>query len=266
MRKKLVAVSMALVALLVFTACGGGGKVDEAAKGKFNEGLEKTQSLKSVDLDLDADVTLKAGSQELTMKMGAIRQADFKNEKKPEERVSVNMEGAGQNMKVDMYYKDGYMYMTSQGQKFKVKISYEEATGVLEKGQSNVGGINIKADAFSSLSMKEDGDNTTFEYAIDPKNSDALKELQESIVGNVTEQLQDGDVEITDFKGTATTNKDGYLSAQTISLVMKVKAQGQSADMKMDMNLKYNNAGQDVKVTPMTGLNSYIEIDKSRLG
>lgn len=266
MRKKLLSLSLALVTLVVFTACGGGkGKVDEAAAGKFDEAVSKTMALTSVDLSLDAEIMVKQGSQDVTMTMGAIRQANFKDTKKPEERVSLTVEGGGQNQKIDMYFKDGMLYMAMSGQKFKAKVDYTKVAGIMEEGTNNVGGFDFKSDTMQSLSVKEDGDNSVYEFAIDPKSDKAIAEVKESMLASLNEQFAGSELEVTDFKGTVTVNKDGYMTEQVMTLVMKVKVQGQSADMNMSMNVKFNNPGQDVNVTALTGLNSYTEVDASLL-
>lgn len=265
MRKKLTAIAMGLVVLLVFTACGGSkqGVVDEAAKAKLNEGLQKTATLKSQDQLFFMDVTMKAGSKKLEMKTDYVRQTNLKDLKNPEMRIKMNQEVDGETSELDMYYKGGYTYMVMSGKKIKIKMPYEEIATTVESAQSSIDIVNLKEASFLNLTMEQEGDDINYRFTVDHTKGDVLKDIKEGAMNGLKEQTGDAEIEVTELKGTAKTNKEGYLSEQNVDITMKLKSSGAVVEAKMNLNLKYNNAGKEVSVEPFSNLNSFIEVDRS---
>ena len=67
------------------------------------------------------------------------------------------------------------------------------------------------------------------------------------------------------ISGTMTVSKDGYVLSNSMQMSGSIEEMGQKMDVTMDMNMTYNNPGQDVAVE-IPNADDYMEIDPSMMG
>lgn len=265
MRKRVAGITIALAILLIFTSCGKKEPevIDETARTKLNEGIKKTEALESKDRTYRVDMTFEMSKEKQTGKISGEIQTDLKDKKKPEMYIKMKQEADVEDAETEMYYKDDYVYMISSGKKMKVKMPYEEVVGTLDASEVTIDTVFLEGVTFTHLTMQENGDDTNYEYIIDPNTEGMIKELKDRFLREILNSYEDSKVIIKNAKGTATTNKQGYMTAQNITMVMDVKIEERWAEVSVTMDLQYKNPGEDVKITAFSNLGSFIELDKA---
>lgn len=276
--------SALLAAVLLVAGCGvkttDATDATEApdAKSMYTSAIEQTQKLESMDCSIDMDMAISYGTQSMDITMDIDMQAENVSSA-ADLKMYMNTEmdlGTLGSGSFEMYYGDGYIYSNSLGYNAKAAVSPDQFDTTTQ------GVIDVSADLLSDLKMEEDGDNTIVSYSC---SGTAAAELMKKISsvgsssGAGTEGMYDG-MSLESAEGTIVINKDGYVTSQTLNMIMKYAISGSESESSntesegsgmenayydIKMVVTYNNPGKDVTVK-MPDASDYTEVDASDLG
>ncbi len=267
--KKLSAAGMALILAFSITACSGGdggaAKKERSAKEILESNLKKSKDLKDVDMSMNMKYVIDTGSgdedSEQSMDISYDTQIADSGEDSMKMAMKANVGISGMNLDMDIYYTDGYYYMSMLNQ--KVKQAMDLST--IQKQMESSEGIQLPIDNYTDIKSKKDDDgNTVISYTL---NEDGLNEYirqfyeqLSSLNGNSnsvsSEDLKD--VKISSFSGTRTINKDDYSVKDSMKFVME-SASGEEGKITVSTDIEYRNPGETVSVTLPEDLSEYKE-------
>lgn len=253
---KLITAALAFAGLLAFTGCG-----EKDPYTVYEEASKKSSALESMELSSDMDMTLSATGQSMDISSTTTAKMSGINTDNMLADMDVTMETGGQSLTMKSYYKDGYYYTESAGQKIKYAMDIVEIQAQLESSALKT---DLKKEDFKEISMeKKDNDHIiTFNLS-----GDTMSSLVDSTLGSLGNVLNSTDLkmEIADIEGTATVNKDGYFSNMTMKMPITMTFQDQTMQMDMDISATYINPGKEVTVEIPDDLEGYQEIDMNSL-
>jgi len=196
----------------------------------------------TVTMDISADMNLAALDQS---KLAATSKVDM--------TIDPAYLEAGQNgsIKTDMsyYYTNGYYYLSANGVKNKMALSFENVMAQMgSMSSSQAQPVSLLEDI--SKDTKSDGSVVyTIDYA--PAAFSGLTKMASSLTGTSGAQ-----VSFTKMS-TAVTVKDGKVAGTDIALGMKMSAEGQTMALDMTAAAKVVATGSAVTVTLPSDLSSY---------
>lgn len=246
--------------LLTITGCSKKPTAEEllaAADAKHKE-------LTDTDMSMIMDMKMTQGENSLGMTMDMDMQMTGLNTEEmlyyANMVMTMDMEGFNESIDMITFYKDGYCYNETLGQKMKYSIDLD---AMMETIQSNTATANINTEFMTDLVLTEEGDNYIIAFNGDP---DKMNEYVESVLGSMNDLIssEDTDFVITDISGEMTINEDGYYIAEDMIMVfeMDVPVEGElPLTITADIHADFNNPGQSVEVTIPENLDEYIEID-----
>ena len=251
--KRILAVLMSTAMVLSLAACS-----QETAKTPeeiYDEALVKSMSLDALDGDMEIAMDMDMGGMTLGMKMSADMQIKKISDTESEMAMVMNTSILGQEVVIEEYFKDGYLYMNDgAGTKVKAPFEYSEIAGQATMNTAT------SRDFMDKLEMTEDENgNYVFNYTIaqDKMNeylSDALEGMDE-LVGDT------GSYTIGEMTGTCVIDKDYNVLSDKVHMVMNMTAEGQEVAMSVDVSIVYNAVGDAVTVSFPDDLDSYTEVD-----
>lgn len=255
--KRILAVLMSTAMVLSLAACS-----QETAKTPeeiYDEALVKSMSLDALDGDMEIAMDMDMGGMTLGMKMSADMQIKKISDTESEMAMVMNTSILGQEVVIEEYFKDGYLYMNDgAGTKVKAPFEYSEIAGQATMNTAT------SRDFMDKLEMTEDENgNYVFNYTIaqDKMNeylSDALEGMDE-LVGDT------GSYTIGEMTGTCVIDKDYNVLSDKVHMVMNMTAEGQEVAMSVDVSIVYNAVGDAVTVSFPDDLDSYTEVDHDQL-
>ena len=260
-RNRMLAAILAVVLAFGLTACGGGGK-EEDAESVYKTAMEKMNSLESMAAGMDITVKMSDGSESMDITMDAeMKIQDIKKESMTMS-MDMNVGMSGITMAIQAYYADGWYMIDTMGQKMKYQMPLEEAAGQASMGQ----GMDLSA--LGKVTMEEkDGQKTlSYEADIAKMKENATAEEYLSFLDSLgLGELAETGLNYQTVEGTMTVNGDGYATSNTIHIVASIEEDGQSLEMDINVAVTYENPGQDVTVD-IPDASEYTEIDPSMLG
>lgn len=252
--KKTMAFLLSAVMVLSLTACSGGSKGDP--KQIYTDAMTKTAALKAQQMDIDMDIDMDMGDLSMGMKMKMGAQVKMDGDK-PEMALEVSTSMLGEEMKLNYYYKENYLYLNAMGETAKVAMDADEAMGETGVTTNTMNAVDIM-DKFE-MTETEDG-NYQFDYTIKDaamKQTLAQALAQQEDMGNLFE----GDVNFKAMSGTAVVSKDGYFLSDKMTMEFDMSMDGQSMSVTMVLDAKYKDPGKDFTITYPADLDSYPEAD-----
>lgn len=250
---KTAAFTMAAVMMVSMTACAK--KADP--KEVFDSAVKKNAELKDMDMTTDTTMSMTQGDQKMDIATKAELKLNNQGTDKMQYLSNITTTLQGQSVPITMFYKDGYFYTDSQGQKIKYKM---DLTKVVEAVQKSKDGAQLTSADMTELTMKEDGDNKIFTYTADPTKLNSLIESVKGIVGSTGINMEDLKMDIKSAGGEYTVNKDGYYTDMKLKIDMDMTVPGQTISLSMDLNGVINNPGKPVEFT-LPDTDGYREIE-----
>jgi len=246
--------SILLATMLLIVGCGA--KTSDA-KAVYTAAMEQTQKLDSLDCSMQMDMTMNVQGQTYDVKIDLDMLAENVSSA-TDLKMSMNMVydmGTLGSDTTKMYYGDGYIYMDTQGLKVKAALSSDQFEGASQ------GVIDVSADLLSDLKSEVDGDNTIVSYSC---SGEAITELMNQLKTVGDASIYEG-MSLESAEGTLVINKDGYITSQTLNMLMNYDYDGETYNYDMKMVITYNNPGKEVTVE-MPDASEYTEMDANLLG
>ena len=243
MKKRVLPVLLTGLMLLGFSGCQ---KADPTEI--LQSAMSKTQSLESVEYNMEASVDTEASGMRIGFDVDMNLKA-VNDKENPAMAYTMSTALMGQDLNIDIIYKDGTLYSDSMGYKIKSTMDYdefmEESSEIFELTEFNSEDIKDLVD----LEMKMDGDNVIFFFTADEETA---KSLLDSIMKAMDMQSDDDaqqEINLKSLSGEYTVNKDGYLIGQKIDLSCEVTQDDVTSSPDVTMNLSLVNPGQAVEIT-----------------
>ena len=237
----------ALLAAVMTVTMAGTALAAEDTAALLERVTQKANELDSMDCDLgvhavmvmqdpemDLDLSLNLDMM-MNMKMDQIKSGNLRY------KADMAMEFLGQTEYATVFYKDGYYYMDSNGEKIKYPMDLNSMIASVEQ---TTAAADLAPSLMKSLSVREEGENRVLSYVADPAKmnayvQDALKPLLGSMdVGMI----------IREVKGEYVINKDDYYTSMNMYMVMDMSSYGETLRIIMLLEGNFNNPGQPVNL------------------
>ena len=195
-------------------------------------GVHAVMVMQDPEMDLDLSLNL---DMMMNMKMEQIKSGNLRY------KADMAMEFLGQTEYATVFYKDGYYYMDSNGEKIKYPMDLNSMIASVEQ---TTAAADLAPSLMKSLSVREEGENRVLSYVADPAKmnayvQDALKPLLGSMdVGMI----------IREVKGEYVINKDDYYMSMNMYMVMDMSSYGETLRIIMLLEGNFNNPGQPVNL------------------
>ena len=195
-------------------------------------GVHAVMVMQDPEMDLDLSLNL---DMMMNMKMDQIKSGNLRY------KADMAMEFLGQTEYATVFYKDGYYYMDSNGEKIKYPMDLNSMIASVEQ---TTAAADLAPSLMKSLSVREEGENRVLSYVADPAKmnayvQDALKPLLGSMdVGMI----------IREVKGEYVINKDDYYMSMNMYMVMYMSSYGETLRIIMLLEGNFNNPGQPVNL------------------
>ena len=195
-------------------------------------GVHAVMVMQDPEMDLDLSLNL---DMMMNMKMDQIKSGNLRY------KADMAMEFLGQTEYATVFYKDGYYYMDSNGEKIKYPMDLNSMIASVEQ---TTAAADLAPSLMKSLSVREEGENRVLSYVADPTKmnayvQDALKPLLGSMdVGMI----------IREVKGEYVINKDDYYMSMNMYMVMDMSSYGETLRIIMLLEGNFNNPGQPVNL------------------
>ena len=195
-------------------------------------GVHAVMVMQDPEMDLDLSLNL---DMMMNMKMDQIKSGNLRY------KADMAMDFLGQTEYATVFYKDGYYYMDSNGEKIKYPMDLNSMIASVEQ---TTAAADLAPSLMKSLSVREEGENRVLSYVADPAKmnayvQDALKPLLGSMdVGMI----------IREVKGEYVINKDDYYTSMNMYMVMDMSSYGETLRIIMLLEGNFNNPGQPVNL------------------
>lgn len=207
-------------------------KANELGSMDCDLGVHAVMVMQDPEMDLDLSLNL---DMMMNMKMDQIKSGNLRY------KADMAMEFLGQTEYATVFYKDGYYYMDSNGEKIKYPMDLNSMIASVEQ---TTAAADLAPSLMKSLSVREEGENRVLSYVADPAKmnayvQDALKPLLGSMdVGMI----------IREVKGEYVINKDDYYTSMNMYMVMDMSSYGETLRIIMLLEGNLNNPGQPVNL------------------
>ena len=253
-RKKIIAVLLSCTMLFSVTACNK----KRTAKEVLQSSIEQSSNLKGSDFNGNASYTIDTGKGDSQSVFHFKMNFDTKLQSLHSKNLKMSMSSTaimlGQSVDMDMYYTNGYFYMSSNGQKTKTKMDIKD---LQKQIQSTTGQTSLPAKYYKNLKLSEKDGNTVLKYSI---NSDGLNKYVKDITSQMTTITGGSNsIKISSLTGTKTLNDQDLPVKESIQMVMK-SGDNEAGSITLKMTLTYHNPGKSVTVTLPEDLNTYQEV------
>lgn len=194
------------------------------------------------DLSINLDMLMK-------MKMDQVKSGNLRY------KAEMAMEFLGQSEYATVFYKDGYYYMDSDGEKIKYPM---DLNSMISSVEQTTAAAELTSSLMKSLAVREEGENRILSYVADPaKMNTYVNEAMGSLLGNM-----DVAMTIREVKGEYVINKDDYYTSMNMNMSMDITMYGETVRVIMLIEGTINNPGQPVTVDlpstdGYTDLNTY---------
>lgn len=267
-KTKLIQIAAVLV-LFILLLAGGLTQQDPALI--WDEAVAKNAALTDMDMEaevqmtmaanLDTDAMLGLNAMNVTADM-TMKAADMNSEAmvcQIDMTMDMGMGNLIPPIPIQVFFADGYCYMSTTGEKFKYPTDSSSMTETLKK---NTASAAMTAEQLDSLSMKKEGGNTVLTFTA---NSETLTDQLTQMLGLTGNTYMEISYDIREMSGDATINPDGYIVEQNIFMDFDMIMLEQPFSITADMSIRYHNPGQPVEIELPDG-DEYVELDMSGYG
>lgn len=254
MKKMIRTAAVILSTMMVFSMTACAKKADP--KEVFDAAVKKNAELTSMDMDTTMKMTMTQGEENIDIAVDMKMKMSDVGKDTMQYLAETKTSLMGQTMDATIFYKEGYYYMDSMGQKIKYPM---DLTALMESVKQSTESTNLQSDQLKDLTMEKEGDNTILTFTADPEK---MNEYLTDIMGSMSGMGAMGDMQMTfkEASGTYTVNKDGYYTDMTMKMTVDMDLQGEAVTMSLDLTGKVNNPGQDVTVE-LPDTEGYTEIE-----
>ena len=261
---KLISVAAVILFTVLLLAASLGAATDP--KAILDEASKKNAELTDTDTFMHMDIVMGIPDSEAVSEMAVQMDMDMKltGMNTPQmvyladTTMTMELAGMNQSMNTRTFYTDGYCYMDMLEQKFKYAMDLDSMVASL---QNNTALTELSSDFMKDLSARKDGGNTIITFTGDPEKMNTY--IQEVFAFMGQQMPTEGmDMNISEFGGSYTVNKDGYYIAEDITMIFSMAlTEDLSSVISVNaiIHADFNNPGQPVEIVlPDTG--EYMEI------
>ncbi len=195
-------------------------------------GVHAVMVMQDPEMDLDLSLNL---DMMMNMKMEQIKSGNLRY------KADMAMEFLGQTEYATVFYKDGYYYMDSNGEKIKYPMDLNSMIASVEQ---TTAAADLAPSLMKSLSVREEGENRVLSYVADPAKMNAyVQDALMPLLGSM-----DVGMIIREVKGEYVINKDDYYTSMNMYMVMDMSSYGETLRIIMLLEGNFNNPGQPVNL------------------
>ncbi len=270
--KKWTAAALSLMLLGSLTACQkdeaekagqeGAAKAEDTAKELdplelYTQASEKSRELQDMEMTIDMQMKLMQGEESLDIgsKMDMkIKGNGTDTMEYYTDSVTTLME---QEISSTMFYKDGYYYMDTMGQKYKYAYDVQQ---LMEQVEESISASAPEISGIQNIAAEEKDGTTILTFDVDPSQMNAYVE---NALGALGDASQTGSVEIQKVSGTCTVGSEGYFTTTYLNMSFSMDIQGTAVDVEATAASSISNVGDQVTISYPEDLNEYTEVDAS---
>lgn len=270
--KKWTAAALSLMLLGSLTACQkdeaekasqeGTTKAEDTAKELdplelYTQASEKSRELQDMEMTIDMQMKLMQGEESLDIgsKMDMkIKGNGTDTMEYYTDSVTTLME---QEISSTMFYKDGYYYMDTMGQKYKYAYDVQQ---LMEQVEESISASAPEISGIQNIAAEEKDGTTILTFDVDPSQMNAYVE---NALGALGDASQTGSVEIQKVSGTCTVGSEGYFTTTDLNMSFSMDIQGTAVDVEATAASSISNVGDQVTISYPEDLNEYTEVDAS---
>lgn len=263
--KKWIAVLLAVMMLAsVFgmTGCdkdnlGGGDNNTTDLYTLVSQAMENSQKVSSYSATITQVSTQSLMGMTMETNMTMNIKANAADSNNPEIGMDGSMTMDGQNIPYAFYFKDGWMYISTYGEGYKMQVTLDEF-------QQDAGSVeemftDLPKELFDGVTAKVENGVTTVELTAD---SDEFKAMYEKLVQEMFADVLGDDisaVEVSDAKIVISAS-GGYVRSYDMSFKCSYTFSGETISFTVTQNLVFNSINEDVTITPPEGYESFPEM------
>lgn len=270
--KKWTAAALSLMLLGSLTACQkdeaekvgqeGAAKAEDTAKELdplelYTQASEKSRELQDMEMTIDMQMKLMQGEESLDIgsKMDMkIKGNGTDTMEYYTDSVTTLIE---QEISSTMFYKDGYYYMDTMGQKYKYAYDVQQLMAQVEE---SISASAPEISGIQNIAAEEKDGTTILTFDVDPSQMNAYVE---NALGALGDASQTGSVEIQKVSGTCTVGSEGYFTTTDLNMSFSMDIQGTAVDVEATAASSISNVGDQVTISYPEDLNEYTEVDAS---
>ena len=260
MKKLTRILSLVLVfAMLALTLSSCGATPEE----RVAEAMAKMALAKKADctVDVNMEFTVAGTTQEIPMTM--VMKTDMTDENNPVWYMEVSTKEGNTTTTVTMFFKDGYAYTETSGQKIKVEMSYDDIKESANSGFDMTDIFEAKKDGVDeSMTITKNDDGTlSVEMKITKAEfAEDFTEFTEQFTSSLGAIIKNAKVEVADTIFQLTVDKDNNITKLMTVMKIDITYQGQTIKYSYDMDFTYRPTGEDFEVPLPSDLSEYKEM------
>ncbi len=254
--KKLLAIILAALMCASLAACGEGATpqsdaTNAEAYGIMQAAQQLMETAGSYSMDMDMVMNMEVAGQKVDVTVDGDMNMVTSSPTEIEFLMNMKTAAAGQEMTVVIYFKDGFAYMDTSGQKMKIAMDLETAMKSASQYQ-----VKFDESAIKTSSIKETADGKELNFEI---SGDALQSMLGDSISSI-QSMAGGDAQITSDKLTykMLVDKDGAPKSITVYADMSFSMAGETVKATIDMELEVTAIG-GVAIEAPADLGSYVE-------
>lgn len=248
MMKRWITAAMAVVMAASLAGCAGAMTGEQ----RYDEILQKSAEISSMECDSRAKLKMAVDGEVLEMNTEMLMQVN-RDEDRLELAMKTATEFMGQTVEGESFYKDGYLYSSSMGQKFMVSFPLEQMLEQIS-AQSPTFYQSSELDLFR---VERTGSDYLFTYSLKPERlNEYVRETTAALFGTLPLEA----VRITAMNGYLVADKENNIKNQTMRISMQIDLGGQLMDVAMELAYDYRNVGGPVTIEFPGDLDSYMQV------
>ena len=267
MKKSILVIILVLSMLFTFAACGEDN--NSGAYELVNSAWKKMEALDCMDAKMIMNISMKVDGISMDIPIEYDLKAVGLQSDSPKMAMIMSMEMFGVTVETDVYVEDDYCYMSSMGQKMKVKA--EDVSDYDALDQANDIMVDLDEEYLKDVAVVpgSDGKKTVTLTMNADEFMDEFKDLIDSVGENAASGSSLEDIDISNVSIEITVDKNGYIDTYKVAfdmaMTVDVMDSTSTATASADMNIQYRNPGQSVTVTPPADYKSYPEVDSDAM-
>ena len=235
-----------LISMFVFSSCG---------EESLNEIIQKTSSLSSIDATMDIKMNMTVSGVSMEIPTTVELKAKDLNTDYPIMLMNSSVSAAGTNVEIDLYSENGWMYITTMGESYKVKADdLGDEYNYIDDINNTM--VLIPDELIDDVKpIKNDDGSKTYSFELP---TDQFSELYKDLVNDINSSTGLNDVTV-DFKNASVEiiTKDSYISVYMIKFDMNLSYQNETIECSVVNSLKFNKYGEEVVIIPPEGYKDF---------
>lgn len=223
----------------------------------YTQASEKTNSLQDMEMSINMDMKIMQGEEHLDMTSKTDMKITGNGTDAMEYHADSLTTFMGQEISSTMFYKEGYYYMDTMGQKYKYAYDAER---LMEQIKGSIGASAPEMSGIQNIKAEKKNGNTLLTFDVDPSQ---MNTYVANALGTLADTDLIGSMEIRKVTGTCTVGADGYFTNSDIHMNLSTDIQGTAIDVEANAVSSILRTGDPVTITYPEDLNRYTEIDTS---